>query len=238
MIVDMHCHLLPGVDDGPATMDAATEMAKQFVSDGTQAVFVTPHAYTRHFHTERQTVIDATKQLENRLAELHIPLQLRTGMEIHMHASLLDSLSAGDALGLGSLDSTRYILLELATRDWPANLYDVLYELRIRNITPIIAHPERYLRLQKDPEEVIQLIREGALLQITASAVTGQMGKLQERLCRRWLTRDYVHLIASDAHDTQVRKPGLHAAYERIRSEWGLADAAAACAGRAAALWG
>lgn len=237
MIVDIHTHLLHGLDDGPQTQEASIEMARAFVATGTHAVFVTPHGYARLYHADAASVRQAAQSLQDNLRERGIPLLVRPGMEVHKHAHLIQHLLSGEVLGLGGQPSPRAVLLELSTREWPSDLLDLLYELRIRHITPIIAHPERYLKLQKDPSYVQVLLAEGAQLQVTALAVTGQMGRVQEKTCRTWLRQGYVHYIASDAHDCAKRKPGLLAAYERIRKEWGMAEQADACIARAHALW-
>jgi len=237
MIVDIHTHLLYGLDDGPKTLEATIEMARTFVATGTHAVFVTPHAYSRLYHADAPTIVERAADLQRELNRLSIPLLLRPGMEVHKHAQLVDHLLSGEALNPGGGKQVNAVLLELSTREWPSDLLDVLYELRIRHIVPIIAHPERYLKLQKDPGYAEQLVKEGARLQITAGAITGQMGRLQEKLCRNWLRQGWIHYVASDAHDSVMRKPGLRDAYERIRHEWALSEQADACIARAHALW-
>lgn len=237
MIVDIHTHLLYGLDDGPKTIDLSLDMARAFVATGTQALFVTPHAYARLYHADAPAIRQVTSNLQATLQKAGLPLRIRPGMEVHKHAQLVQNLLSGDVIGLGGQASPRAVLLELSTREWPADILDVLYELRIRHITPIIAHPERYMKLQKDPGYAQALVAEGAQLQVTALAITGHMGKLQEKICRTWLRQGHVHYIASDAHDCATRKPGLGAAYQRLREEWDLAEQADACIARAHALW-
>lgn len=228
--VDMHTHILPGLDDGPDTLDEALAMARQFVACGTTLVFATPHGFSPTYHADAQSILKRVEQLTTALADAQIPLEVHPGMEIRFQNSVFQDLIAQRALCLGNAQSeTRFALIELPTREWPSEVPDVIYELGLRKIRVILAHPERNLVAHKNEILLDDAIAEGALVQLTAGSITGQFGVACERLSRQWLATGRAHLIASDAHDTHIRKPGLREAYERVQFAWKLPEAAAAC---------
>ena len=229
MLIDIHAHVLPGLDDGPATMDETLQMARAFVADGTGVVFATSHGFSRHYHAEPDEIRAAVVRVNEMLTAHALPLSVLPGMEVHYHQRILETFERGDAIGYGGEASPRHMLLELSLREWPQALADTLYELRLRGTLPILAHAERYPELQRHPERLLGIVREGALVQVTAGSILGEFGGVCERLCHRWLREGLVHVIASDAHDSVARKPGIRPALERVAGPWRLPDAAQAC---------
>ncbi len=238
-LVDIHTHILPAVDDGAANTEIALQMANAFVAAGTSALFATPHGYSPVYHVHTDVIRTETKRFNQALKVAQIPLTVRPGMEIRYHADVITHLLASDALCLGAVadDKIRYALIELPTREWPKSLPDTIYKLNLRNITSIIAHPERNLAAQKNDRIVDAALTEGALLQVTAASVMGNFGTACERTAHRLLAAGKVHFVASDAHDSTLRTPGLRSALDHIRTAWKLTAAADRCIAMAEHIW-
>ena len=236
-MIELHAHILPGLDDGARDLKDALDLARAFVAEGTSRVYATPHGFSTVYHVEAKRVLSTVEDFRARLCEYGIMLDVRPGMEVHYHRGLLDNLQKGFSLGYGGGDGPKYMLLEFPSREWPRDIGELLYELRLRGVTPILAHPERHLPTLRHPELLDEALAEGALAQVTAGSVLGQFGAQCEKACRRWLAMGRVHVVASDAHDATVRKPDLARALDRIRREWDMDDAADACERTALEVW-
>lgn len=242
--VDIHAHLLPFVDDGPSTVDDAVKLAKQFLDRGTDRVVVTPHGFSTSYHVSAQTIRSGFIQFKDQLAVENVSLSLKLGMEIHYHAKIIEKILLGEALYFGQdqlsetmkISKMRYVLIELPSREWPKTLSAVIYELSLRNIQVIIAHPERNLVAQQSDKVINESLDEGAWLQLTAGSITGQFGHLCQRISKKWLSERKVHLIASDAHDSRIRQAGIDRALFKMH-EWNLDDVSEQCLLNAENIW-
>ena len=236
--IDIHTHILFGLDDGPEFIESSIAMAKKFVESGTHRLFATPHGYSPYFHAESDAIRTTLLAFQDHLQQSDIRLECQIGMEVRYHHSLIEHMLSGSALCLGGkMSGPRFLLLELPTREWPKQLPDMIYELLIRDITPIIAHPERNLIAQQQPRIVEESVQEGAWLQLTAGAITGAFGALCQKTAKRFATEGFAHLIASDAHDPINRAPGLTSAYQTIANDWRLPDVAANYQQNAETIW-
>ncbi|PZE20483.1 tyrosine-protein phosphatase [Paenibacillus xerothermodurans] len=222
-MIDIHCHILPGLDDGAQTLEDALAMAEAAVEQGIHTIIATPHHATRSYDNEADTVRDAIQQLNTSLYLHNIPLNIVPGHEIRVHAKLLDEL---DSHKLLTLNESRYIMLELPRDHIPAGINETLYELRLRRLVPVIAHPERHTELLSEPARLPELAEQGVLFQLTAGSVLGHFGKAVQKfslsLCREGL----IHFIGSDAHNAIRSIDQLDAAYDFIdmRIEEGLSN--------------
>ncbi len=235
--IDIHTHILPSLDDGPTAVADALELARQFVRNDTDRIFATPHGFSTVYHADPEVSQAALTRFSKEVRRAGIDLTVRLGMEIHYHPRVVQTILEGRALCLGSADTQRrYALIELPARDWPTELPEVIYELALREIQTIIAHPERNLAALAREQLIDEALAEGAWLQLTAGSLTGQFGSACERLSRRWLDAGKVHVIASDAHDPRVRQAGLARAFARL-DEWGLSSAGEQCRRNAETIW-
>jgi protein-tyrosine phosphatase len=224
--IDVHTHIFWDLDDGPANMDLSITMARKFVESGTNRLFATPHGFSPYYDADAVMVRKRLDPFQELLRQEEIDLEVKIGMEVRYHHSLIDHVLAGSALCLGGQQvDKRFLLLELPTRDWPRQLSEVIYELQIRDITPIIAHPERNLTAQQQLRVVEEAVQEGAWLQLTAGSCTGGFGASCQKAARRFASEGWVHLIASDAHDPVIRAPGLTDAWDVIANSWHLSSA-------------
>lgn len=203
-MIDMHVHILPGVDDGPQTMEEALELARVLVQEGIQYAVATPH-YNDEY--PRYSALDVYKRVESMQQELerqNIPLRLFAGHEVLIKPGLVDDVRVGR---VATLHRSRYLLLELWTDGWVPDTERVIFELLASGIIPVIAHPERYKVIQQDPARLVALLRMGAISQVTASSLLGKQGRTACRTAEMLLKKKLVHCLASDAHGVHKRPP-------------------------------
>ncbi len=222
-MIDLHCHILPNVDDGPATLEEAVALCQHAAAQGITAMVATPHQRHPHFdNTDRGELEEKLTELRQEIGEL---LRLELGGEVRIDNELLLASSLDD-LGVNRLADTRYLLLEWGRTAEHPTPEDAVYELRLAGIQPIIAHPECLLWLAHDLGRVADLIDLGALMQVTATSVVGDFGLGPSESVHRMLRAGLVHFVASDCHDIEHRPPLLAQAYDEIttRCDRDLAD--------------
>jgi len=208
-MIDLHCHLLPGIDDGPETLAEALEMARIAVANGIEAAHVTPHLHPGRWDNDLPKIAAAVEAYRAALAQAGIPLELGSAAEVRLDSEILPMIEAGRVPFLGTLEGYRVMLLEFPHSHVPVGADKFVAWLLARNIRPLIAHPERNKDLMRDPDKLEPFVRAGCLLQVTADAVTGGFGELCALRAREFLERGWVSVIASDAHDTVERPPRL-----------------------------
>jgi protein-tyrosine phosphatase len=218
-MIDLHCHVLPGVDDGAGDLSEAIAMCRMAAADGCTTLFATPHqrhpAWWNGDRSLLQGRLDALRR------QLGSTLELRSGGEIRVDSELLHELDRFPESGLQPLGSSRYLLLELDRTGLGPDPVPLVHELTVAGWRPILAHPEHYPWLMTDRGLLELLVERGTLLQITAMSLLGRFGPRPEQWSRDLLDRGLVHFVASDAHDTVRRPPGLSEAAAAIRREWG-----------------
>lgn len=220
-MIDIHNHILPGIDDGPRDWDEALELARNAVANGITTVIATPHHAHEQFHNPAEGVLTLTEQLNERLNQAAIPLQVLTGQEIRIHLELLDRWDQGAAGGLLTLSDTKYMLIELPSGRVPEGTEELIYELTLKGITPIIAHPERNRELAADIDQLQRLVDCGALAQVTAHSLVGIFGRGVEKTAWTMCRQGLIHFVASDAHHATRRYFCLREAYEAVREKLG-----------------
>ena len=202
-MIDIHCHLLPEVDDGPKSWDVAVEMCRMAVADGITHSVATPHANDRYAY-DRTYLTSLLDQLREKVGP---ELKLSLGCDFHLSFENLERvLEQPHAYTIGE---TNYLLIELSNYSIPARLDDCFFRLGDKGLTPILTHPERNPILQQSPQRVLEWAGQGCLIQVTASALTGFWGERPEIVARWLLDRSAVHVLASDAHETKRRVPNL-----------------------------
>jgi protein-tyrosine phosphatase len=222
-MIDLHCHILPGLDDGPASTEEALEMCRIAVDDGIRTIVATPHMLNDMFPVDRQAVLEGVQGLSQILREESIPLQLLPGADVHLDPSVPNYLDQGKLVTLGDLG--RHLLLELPQDIVPEGLGELLFQVQLKGVTPIITHPERNIAIQQNPALVSDLIRAGSLTQITAGSLTGAFGSRVRRCTLRLLEGRTAHLVSTDAHSTRRRPPRLSEARRAVEEELGSEEA-------------
>lgn len=220
-MIDIHCHILAEVDDGPKSWDTAQEMCRIAAEDGIEHIVATPHASERYrydrenFHQR----LDHLRQLAGPAPRFSL------GCDFHLsYENLQDVLVRPDYY---TIENSRYLLVELSNYSIPAQIAECFTRMADVGIRPVITHPERNPILQQNPQRVLQWVELGCAVQVTASALTGDWGERADRIARWLLERDAGHVLASDAHDATRRKPVLSAARDEVEEMRG-ADAAKA----------
>jgi protein-tyrosine phosphatase len=203
-VIDLHCHLLPGIDDGPRTMDTALEMARRHVAAGVGIVAATPHV-SWDMPTDAAAIDVALAELRAAIAREGIPLEVVRGAEVDVHRA--EELS-DDELRELTLGGSDWLLLEAPLRQG-VPLEPIVRSLLARGHRVVLAHPERSPLLQDDIAGLRELVRAGVVTQITAGSFTGQFGRTVQRYTERLLEAGLVHSVASDAHDAVRRPPGI-----------------------------
>ena len=214
-MIDVHSHVLPGVDDGTRELDEALAFCRLAREAGTEILVATPHHRIGSYANPRERILESVAGLQRAVDEAGIPLKLAPGCEIFVDTELPERIGRGELLTYG--DARRYILLEFSFQQYPVHPEDLVFRLRLASIVPVIAHPERIRYFQEDPDRLETLVRAGALSQVTTSSLLGTFGSRVQGLTERMLRRRLVHFLASDAHDLSYRAPGLLRAFERAR---------------------
>jgi protein-tyrosine phosphatase len=215
---DIHCHILPFMDDGAANWESALAMAHDAYRDGITSVIATPHHANGQYMNNSASIREAVDLMNEKLRQHGNPLLVLPGQEIRVYGDLLDDLERGQLL---SLADSRYILLEMPSSRVPRNMEEICHELIIQGFVPVIAHPERNAEVAADPSKLERLIELGSLGQVTAQSLAGVFGNKLQKLSLELCRRNAVHVLASDAHDSVHRPFGLNAAYVVLEKELG-----------------
>ena len=221
-MIDLHCHILPGIDDGPQSLDQAVEMCRLAAAAGCEALVATPHQRKSDWWNCDRAALAA---LRRRLQEAVGPApRILAGGEIRVDSRLLAEMLAmgkDDAHGPLPLAGSRYLLLEFGSDAGVTEAADLVHELSVAGWRPVLAHPEFIHWMARDPAGVAHLVSLGALAQVTAMSLTGDFGRRAQGDASRLIEMGLVHFVASDAHDVARRPPGLRRAWDAIAARWG-----------------
>ncbi len=239
-MIDLHCHILPGVDDGPETMEESMEMCRLSLGDGIRTILATPHTLNGVYQNDRSTILTKVRELNKKIAECRLQnadcgipepfssstvqfknpmtqlpnnpmtLNILPGADVHFSPELPQQIEEGKALTIG--DGGRYLLLEFPVQGIPRGVEEVLFQLMVRGIIPIISHPERNFEIAYNPKRYLGMMRMGCLGQVTAMSLTGEFGEEVKKVADKLLKARLVHIIASDAHALNSRPPLLSSA--------------------------
>ncbi|MGB9804438.1 tyrosine-protein phosphatase [Desulfofundulus sp.] len=222
-MIDLHAHILPGLDDGAPDLGEALSMAWLAVEDGIEFLVATPHVMEGEYSTDREAILSAVEQLNSHLDKYQIPLKILPGAEYRLEPDLPERLARGELVTLN--DGGRYLLVELPPAFVPPYMERVLYELQLQGVTPIIAHPERNASFCRHPDLLQVLVCRGVPAQVTAGSLTGMFGREAARMAIYFLEHGLAHFVASDAHSSTGRTPVLSPALAEVKRRLG-ADAA------------
>ena len=218
-MIDLHAHILPGIDDGPRSLEDALEMARLAVADGITTLVATPHLFRRKsvdFHNLNRPddIRQAVARFNEKLAEEQIDLTVLPGCEIPLFTEIIKFIDEQQILTIN--DNERYICLEMPDTVIPPATENIIFELNSRGITPIITHPERNMVFYEMPDKLRRFISLGCLAQITARSLTRGFGWGVARFTRRLVRDGLIHLMASDAHNVAKRPPVMGNALKKL----------------------
>jgi protein-tyrosine phosphatase len=213
-MIDLHAHVLPGIDDGPATLDGSLEMLRDAVDDGVTAIACTPHV--RDDYPTTASAMEAALAVV-RTAAADLPIDVLPGGELALDRAA--SLTDGELRRFGLGGNPDVVLVECPYAGWPLDIGAIVFALATRGLSIVLAHPERNPEVQERPQLLDPLVEQGVLVQLTAASVDGRLGRRARDSARALLERGAVHLLASDAHAASVREGRLAAAADAVGDE-------------------
>ena len=217
-VIDLHCHILPGIDDGAPDLETSLAMARIAVADGITVTACTPHMMPGYYENTSDGVRAAVIALQAELDQAGIPLRLVTGADVHLVPGLASGLRDGSKL---TLADTRYFLFEPPHNTAPPRMAEAVFDCMAAGFHPLITHPERLRWVEEQYDLMVQLAQAGAWMQITAGSVTGRFGKRTQYWAERMLDEGIVHILATDAHNLRSRAPVLSEAVHAVSARLG-----------------
>jgi protein-tyrosine phosphatase len=220
-VIDLHCHILPGLDDGPADIEASVALARLAAVDGTRTMVATPHV-REDYHFELHEIAGRARALNERLEREGVNLHVAQGAEVAL--SRLSELNQ-QSLEAICLGEGRSMLVESPYQQATDTLENTLFNLQLAGFYPVLAHPERSPSFMSDPDRLEAIVERGVLCSVTSASMAGRFGRTVQRFTRLLFERRLVHDVASDAHDIRRRAPGLSAGFRILdRDVPGLLD--------------
>ncbi len=218
-MVDIHSHILPGVDDGSPDMETSLQMLKMAAESGTTDIVATPHN-NLEFTYDDELIRNLYTELSSKAAEF---ITVHLGCDFHLNVDNVHDALANP--GKYTINGNGYLMVELPDLTSLTSMRNVLNRLLETRIVPIITHPERNPSVQGNIKEVESWVRDGCLMQVTAQSITGRFGNRAQKFSESLLHADLVHFVASDAHNTTDRIPVLTQAYKTVKQRWGAEKA-------------
>ncbi|MRI80846.1 hypothetical protein GIY11_02230 [Aerococcaceae bacterium DSM 109653] len=219
MMIDLHSHLIPGVDDGAEDLEKSLELARLAVSEGVEHMVLTPHHRNGRYLNRKADVLAAVQQLREDYKTAGIPMKVYASQEIRINEQFFDDLYNDDLLPLD--ESGRYYLIEFPTASIPDYAWSLINEMINQGITPVIAHPERNHVFAKDMNLLQKYIEAGCVSQITSSSYVGLYGSKLQDICNKMIGLNLIHILASDVHHMKHRPINLEKAFDILRQEHG-----------------
>lgn len=212
-MIDIHSHILPGIDDGAQTVEDSINMAKLAVEEGITKIIATPHHQNGKYINKKQNIIERVSELNVVLQKENIPLEVLPGQETRIYGELIEDINKGDIL---PLNQTNYLFIELPSGHIPRYTEQLLFDVQLKGLTPIIVHPERNAGVMENPDKLLDLVKKGALTQVTAGSITGHFGKKIQKFTMQLIESNMAHFLASDAHNTSTRSFHMQKAISEI----------------------
>lgn len=196
-MIDFHSHIVYGVDDGAETIEDSIRILKLAQNAGFKKIILTPHYMQDYYEIQKDEIKQKIELIEEKCKEENIDISLYQANEIYITNHMTELLQEGI---VSSINNSKYVLFELPMNEEPANLLEVVYSLLENGKTPIIAHPERYTYVQKNPNKLLELIEKGVLFQTNYGSILGQYGKEIQKTANLLLENNFIHFLGSDVH--------------------------------------
>ena len=215
-MIDFHSHIMYGVDDGAKSLNTSLEMLKLSENEGVEYICATPHFITEEYEISRNDYIKKFDELVTASKEENISIKILSGLEIYMHPNLPKLYKEKKIWGI---NNSEFLLIELPMGQFPIYTENVFYELMLLGAKPILAHPERNLKIMKNHDLIINLINQGVMMQINAGSLLGDYGKEAKKTAQVFLRSNMIHMLGSDGHNITSRKSKLKEAYAIVKDE-------------------
>ncbi|TWD92384.1 protein-tyrosine phosphatase [Neobacillus bataviensis] len=216
-MIDIHSHILPGIDDGAQTLEDSIKMAKEAEKEGIQTIIATPHLNS-NYDNRKPFILEKVEELNRALVKAKINIKILPGQEPRIYGEIIEDYERNE---IQTLNHSRYLFVEFPSNHVPRYTEKLLYDLQVKGLTPIIVHPERNSELIERPELLFKLVEKGALTQVTASSVCGYFGKKIKSFSLQIIEANLTHFIASDAHNINNRSFKMMEAYDFIDGKYG-----------------
>ena len=237
-MIDLHCHFLPGIDDGPETLEQALELARAAVADGITHSVLTSHVHPGRYPNQRRNIEAAVDVFRVELAKAGIPLRIRAGGEARLCPEMIDLLAQNQLPFLGEVNGYRIVLLEFPHQLIPVGSIRFVQSLLKNKIRPLIAHPERNKTVMAHPEKIDEFTEAGCWLQLTAGSLVGRFGANAQQAAFQIIDAGWDCLLATDAHDIKNRPPLLSEGFAALKSRYGESTAQRMVIDRPAKIFG
>ena len=214
-MVDIHSHIVFGVDDGAKTIEDSMAMLDLAAESGTTDIVATPHSDLR-YQFDSDLIVERIAEMQARIGDR---IRIHKGCDFHLFYDNIENCRTDRSKF--TINGQRYLMVEFADSQIPKTIAAIFQDMIRNDITPVITHPERNGLLMGRLHDLVAWVRAGCLIQVTAQSFTGRFGKSAEENCRRLMRQRLVHFVASDAHDTEWRPPDLRGAYQLVSSEYG-----------------
>ncbi|WP_010677050.1 tyrosine-protein phosphatase [Bacillus timonensis] len=219
-MIDIHCHILPRLDDGSKDLDESIEMAKLAVSEGITKIIATPHHKNRDYDNPKEKILQKVEILNSALSQHKIPLTILPGQEPRIYGEIIEEYENGEVLTLN--DGGKYLFIEFPSGHVPRYSEQLLFDIQLKGLTPIIVHPERNSEIIENPDLLYKFVKNGVCTQITSSSVTGHFGKKIKKFTLQLVESNLTHFVASDAHNLSSRPFRMSDAYSELVKEFGV----------------
>lgn len=219
-MIDIHSHILPGIDDGAGNLQDSIDMARLAVQEGIHTIIATPHHHNGKYENPKQLILNKVEELNAALQRESIPLQMLPGQEPRIYGEILEDYQQGEILTLNQ--TGQFLFVELPSNHVPRYTEKLLFDLQMNGLTPIIVHPERNQELIEQPDLLYHLVKKGALTQVTASSIAGFFGKNIKKFSLQLIEANLTHFVASDAHNVSNRTFKMVEAFDGIEKKYGV----------------
>ncbi|MGG1678261.1 tyrosine-protein phosphatase [Neobacillus sp. NRS-1170] len=217
-MIDLHCHILPGVDDGAKDLSESIKMAKKAVEQGIRTIVATPHHLNNSYENARLQIIARVEELNQALVQENLEVKILPGQEARIYGEMVEGYESGEIL---PVNDTPYLLVELPSSHVPRYTEKLFFDIQMKGLIPVIVHPERNQEIIERPEILYQLVKKGALSQVTAASICGDFGKKIKSFSLQLIEANLTHFIASDAHNTSSRTFKMREAFDMIQKKYG-----------------
>ena len=217
IMVDIHCHILPGIDDGAKNMSDSISMASEAEKEGIRTIIATPHL-NNQYDNRKDLIVAKVDELNHVLKAEGVNVTILPGQEPRIYGDILEDFEKDE---IQTLNNSNYIFIEFPSNHVPRYTEKLLFDIQVKGLTPIIVHPERNSELIERPELLYKLVEKGALTQVTASSVCGYFGKKIKSFSMQIIEANLTHFIASDAHNIHHRSFKMMEAYDFIDVKYG-----------------
>ncbi|MGM0842303.1 MAG: tyrosine-protein phosphatase [Bacillota bacterium] len=219
-MIDIHSHILPGLDDGAKTVQDSIDMAKKAVAEGIHTIIATPHHRNGKYDNLKSDILPLVSELNETFAQENINLNVLPGQECRIFGEILEDYEKGEILTLNK--DTQYLFIEFPSNSVPRYAERLLYDIQVEGLTPVIVHPERNAELIERPDKLYKLVKNGAITQLTASSLIGYFGKNIQKFSQKMIEANLTHFIASDAHNIHNRTFKMEEAMDYIEKKYGI----------------